>query len=122
MLGAGAGEGADPDGATDGADVTDGDPLTGLAGFTEAEVAGPVEVGALVSCVLAGTEGGLDCTAPAWLRRLEQPAVVVASTTARAAITAFDIVRITLYPPAGFTSSVSHPTFIVNRRLRPRES
>jgi hypothetical protein len=68
------GVGSDGRGNTDGdvtggADVTRGDSLNGLAGFTAAELGGPVKGdGAPVSWVLAGVDGGADCKAAAWLR------------------------------------------------------
>lgn len=124
MLAGGAGTAG---AVTDGEDVTDGDPPSGLAGIADIELAGPADVGgALASGVLAGPDGDPDGDpdgpAPAWLRWLEQPTAVAASTTVRAPITVCDVVRIMLYPPACFTSSAQRPTFIVNRRLRPRES
>ncbi|HEY5049719.1 MAG TPA: hypothetical protein VII50_02370 [Acidothermaceae bacterium] len=50
--------------------------------------------------MLAAADDATDCPAPAWLRWLEQPAAVAASSAVTAAITVCDVVRITLYPPA----------------------
>jgi hypothetical protein len=55
---------------------------------------------------------------------------VATNATVSAAMTVRTVVRIKLwlpvstrlYPPMSFTLSLSHPTFIVNRRPRPRES
>jgi hypothetical protein len=129
-VGTGAGEGADTDEVVaEGTDVTDGEPLPGFGGISDggptaaAELTGAAGVGKLVSGALAGADDDTtDCCAPAWLRWLEQPAAVAASPTMIVVITVTDVVRITLYPPAGFTLSTSHPTFIVNRRHGPRES
>jgi hypothetical protein len=60
----GDGVGADVDGdVTGGADVTDGEPLIRSVGVADAELAGAD--GALLSCVLAGADGGPDGVAPA---------------------------------------------------------
>jgi hypothetical protein len=122
LVGDGAAGDRDTDGdETGGADVTDGDPLIGPVGLTGAELAGAAESGARLNCVLAGADGAADCTAPAWLWR-EQPAAVAASTAVTAAITVSDLVRLTMSPRQGFTSSAAHPIFIVNRRTRAHES
>ena len=128
---------------TGGADVTDGDPLTRSVGTGDAELGGAAgalltcEVPScelrgceLLSCVLAGEDADPDGAAPVELPWLEQPATVAANTTVRAAITVCDVVRTvypqpltrSLNPPPGFTLWLSQPTFIVNRRVRPRES
>jgi hypothetical protein len=121
VLGVGDGVGADIGGdVTGGADVTEGDPPTTSVGDAGAELAGAD--GAMLSCVLAGADGWLDATAATWLWWLEQPATVAANKAVSAAPTACNAVRFTVYPPATFTLSLSHPTFIVNRRLRLRES
>ncbi len=111
---------------TGGADVTDGDPLI-RSGVVDAELAGAD--GAPLSCVLEGADGDPDDTAgdpgdaaPAPACELEQPAAVATNTTDSAATALCDVVRIRLHPPASFTLSLSQPTFIVNRRHRPRES
>jgi hypothetical protein len=62
LVGDGADGDTDGDG-TGGADVTDGDPLPGFGGTSDAgptvaaELTGVAEVGALGSCVLAGADG-----------------------------------------------------------------
>ena len=121
----------DADGDAGGADPADGDPpagstgaeLTGLAGL-----AGPAE---LLGCVFAAVACEPDGTIRDVLRWLEQPAPVVATTTATTAITDRDVVRTRypLCPPPGRlhlaarTPDIhSERAFIVNRRLRPRES
>ena len=100
--------------------MTDGEPLIGAVGGADADVAGAD--GARLSCVLTGADDNPDGTATARLRWLEQPTAVAANTTSTAVIALCDVVRFTFHPPAGFTLSLSHPTFIVNRRLRPCES
>jgi len=125
-VGDGVGDGLGADVGVDvtgGSDVTDGEPLNTSLGIADTELAGADGAdGALLSCVVAGGDGSPEATAPTGLWWLEQPEAVATNTTVSEATTTRDVVRITVYPPPSFTLSLSHPTFIVNRRLRPRES
>ena len=114
------------------ADATEGEPLVGFVDAELTGLAGPAEIGELLGCVLAGVAGEADGTIRDWLRWVEQPAAVAVSKTATTAITVRDVVRTTLCPltppPGGLHLVVHIPdihcerAFIVNRRLRPRES
>ena len=87
-------------GVTGGAEVTDGEPMSGYVGSADAELAGAD--GALLSCVLAGAVDNPDGTAPALLRWLEQPTAVAANATISAVIAVCDVVRFTFNPHYAF--------------------
>ena len=121
----------DADGGAGGADPADGDPPAGFTGAELTGLAGPAVAAELLGCVLAAVACEPDGTIRDVLRWLEQPAPVVATTTATTAITDRDVVRTRypLCPPPGRlhlaarTPDIhSERAFIVNRRLRPRES
>ena len=121
----------DTDGDAGGAEPAVGDPLAGFTGAELTGLAGPAEAAELLSCVLAAVACEPDGTIRDVLRWLEQPAAVAASKTAPTAIADRDVVRTCypLRPPPGRLHLVartpdihSERAFIVNRRLRPRES
>ncbi len=120
----------DAEGDAGAADPVDGDPLARCTGAEFTGLAGPAEAAELLGCVLASVACEPDGTIRDVLGWLEQPAAVAAST-ATTAITARDLVRTRspLRPPPGRLHLLartpdihSERAFIVNRRLRPRES